>query len=333
MTDMIDVHAHALTTEFFDAHHRLAPDGASALEITDSSVSLVAHSGPRRGPFPLSFIDPTQRQSEMDRDGIGMHMLSSPPFMFLYEHDPDAAAELIAVLNDSLVGWASARPDRYRVLASLPLQNVDRAVVEIERLAGERMVAGVAIGSSIGKVELDDEALTPLWEALTEADLPILIHPVDPPGSRLGRYFMRNTVGNPVETTIAASCLIFGGVLERFPELRICLVHGGGFVPYQLGRFQRGYDHRPDARGRISQPPRAFLRQLYFDTILHDEAALRFMAGQVGWEQIVVGSDYPFEMGDLQPRDTLGGLAGSVAAEDIERVESRNARRFLRMSE
>ena len=279
----------------------------------------------------MSFIDPAVRTRDMDDGRIAMHVLSSPPFMFLYDHEPAAAAELIGVLNDSLLAWAQGAPERYRVLASLPAQDPILAVAEIHRLSGSPMLAGVAIGSSIAGVDLDDDGLAPLWRALTEADLPVLIHPVDPPGSRLGRYFMRNTVGNPIETTIAASCLIFGGVLEHFPALRVCLVHGGGFVPYQLGRFTRGYEHRAEVRKRISRPPRSFLNQLFFDTILHDPAAIEFMAAQVGWEQLVVGSDYPFEMGDLEAGTTLAYLARSVGSAQLEQVASGNARRFLRL--
>lgn len=330
MTNIIDVHSHALTTEFLEAHRRLAPERASIIEATDATVTLVSASGVRRGPFPRSFIDPEQREREMERDGVATHVLSAPPFMFLYDHEAEVAAEAIRILNDSLIAWGRANPDRYSVLASLPLQDVERSTREVERVAGERVVTGIAIGSSIQGVDLDDDALTPLWSALVRADLPVLIHPVDPPGSRLGRYFMRNTVGNPIETTIAASCLIFGGVLERFPALRFCLVHGGGFVPYQLGRLERGYEHRAEVRGRISRSPRRFLEQLFFDTILHDEAAIHFMAKQVGWEQVVIGSDYPFEMGDLKPRLTLETLATTVGQARIGQLASGNARRFLR---
>ena len=328
LPDIVDVHAHALTEGFIDAYRRLDPVAGPTLAYNADEVSLTTPTGPTRGPFPRSFVDPAAREHALARDGVATHVLSSPPFMFLYDRDAGMAAELIAVLNDSLVAWASAMPGRFRVLASLPLQDVGRSVSEVNRLANQQAVAGVAIGSSVGRVELDDRSLEPLWETLTSADLPVLIHPVDPPGARLSRYFMRNTIGNPIETTIAAACLIFGGVLDRHPALRVCLVHGGGFVPYQLGRLEHGFAHRAETRSSAARPPREYLGQLFFDTILHDRAAIQFMAGKVGWEQVVVGTDYPFEMGDLALRDTLEALALNPA--ELAGVCSGNADRFLR---
>lgn len=324
----VDVHAHALTAEFIDGVGHILPKKAPRLHAADGGVELVYESGGRRGPFPTSFVDPEARLADMARAGVDVQVLSSPPFMFLYDQEAGRAAQLASILNDSLVAWARFRPDTFRVLASLPAQDVGLAIREVERVVAEPLIAGIALGSNIAGKDLDDPTLAPMWQVLAAAGLPVLVHPVDAPGDRLARYFMRNIVGNPVDTTIAAACLIFGGVLEDNPALRVCLVHGGGFLPYQLGRLERGYLQRADVRRHASRSPRSFLPQLYFDTILHDASALRFMAEQVGWERIVIGTDFPFEMGDLQPDLTIGGM--KLGASELRLVRSENAKRFLR---
>lgn len=326
---MIDVHAHGLTTAFLQAYRGARPDVAPEVSPSgQGAVRLVSPDGSERGPFAEGFLDSAARVRDMDSQGIALQAVSSPPFMFLYEEARDARRRLLRVLNESLVEAASANPARLRVLVSLPLPDIDDVVEEIRQFRDAPTVAGVAIGSSVGGMELDHASLEPMWRELEAADLPVLIHPVDAPGARLGRYFLRNIVGNPVETTVAAGFLIFGGVLERHPSLRVCLVHGGGFLPYQLGRMDHGHSHRSQARRGSSAPPSQFLNQLFFDTILHDPDALAFMASRVGLHRVVIGTDYPFEMGDAHPSATLTHL--KLNEEDRRAVAALNAQRLLR---
>lgn len=326
---MIDVHAHALTHAILDAYRAARPDVAPVVVGAGSgAVRLVYPDGSERGPFAEGFLDGSARFRDMDDRGVSLHAVSSPPFLFLYEVGRELRSHLVRVLNESLVLSAAANPERMRVLISLPLPDVGDVVGEIRYFREEPMVAGVAIGTSIGDMELDNELLEPMWSELESADLPVLIHPVDAPGARLRRYFLRNIVGNPAETTVAAAFLIFSGVLERHPALRVCLVHGGGFLPYQLGRMDHGHASRSQARGNLSARPSTFMDQLFFDTIVHDADALTFMARRVGLDRVVVGTDYPFEMGDADPASTVTVLTGN---EDERRaVQEINARRFLR---
>jgi aminocarboxymuconate-semialdehyde decarboxylase len=160
----------------------------------------------------------------------------------------------------------------------------------------------VEIATSAGDTELDDEGLTPFWKAAEDLGVMVLIHPYSPDPQRLSRYFLANIVGNPAEETAAAAHLIYGGALERHPRLQVCLTHGGGFLPYQIGRQDRGYAARPDLTAtRVTRPPSAFLRRFLYDTITHDTAALRFLVDRVGPDRVVLGSDYPFPMGDPDP--------------------------------
>lgn len=325
--DIIDVHAHALTAEFLAACHQLDP--ALGVGMTrDRHEMRMEIRGHQMGPFPISFIDPDSRLAQMDQDGIQAHALSSPPYMFLYDKPAALAEELSAALNDSLIAWSRTKPDRLRVLASLPMQSPEAAIREVARIASDPAVCGVAIGSHIAGNDLDAPELLPVFQRLAKENLPVLIHPVTSPDGRPSRHFLRNLIGNPVDTTIAAGSLMFGGVLDAAPTLRVCLVHGGGFLPFQIGRLTHGFARVEEARRTSVRSPAEMIPQLFFDTILHDAAAIRFMAGQVGWSQVVVGTDFPFEMGDGDPHRTLESLDHPP---DVRTdLRSGNALRFLR---
>jgi aminocarboxymuconate-semialdehyde decarboxylase len=167
------------------------------------------------------------------------------------------------------------------------------------------------IGTHVRGRNLDDPALEPFWATATELGAFIFIHPFGGAGAeRLGAYYLKNLVGLPFETTIAGACLVFGGVLERHPDLKICLSHGGGFLPYQAGRFGHGYDVRPEAKVHLEHPPEESIGRLFYDTILHSKPTLEFLVSSAGADRVLLGSDYPFDMGNLD-------CVARVAALDI----------------
>jgi aminocarboxymuconate-semialdehyde decarboxylase len=173
-------------------------------------------------------------------------------------------------------------------------------------------MVGVEIATTIADADLDRAGLDPFWEAAEQLGCFVLLHPCNPlPGVDLSRYFLDNMVGRPAESTIAMAGLLFGGVLERFPGLKICMCHGGGFIPFQIGRMERGFEAASQrTREKISTPPSELFLRLYYDTVLHNPKALGFLVDQVGAERVMMGSDYPFEMGDPEPVKTVESIPG-----------------------
>jgi aminocarboxymuconate-semialdehyde decarboxylase len=173
---------------------------------------------------------------------------------------------------------------------------------------------GAQIGSNVAGKNLDDPELEPVWATAAELDAFILLHPINVAGAdRLSSYYLGNLIGNPLDTTIAAACLVFSGVLERHPSLKICLAHGGGFVPYQAGRFVHGWHVRAEPKRKLEKPPTDSLKRFYFDTIVHSKEVLAFLVGNAGADRVLLGSDYPFDMGMPEGVSQVRGLSISTA--------------------
>jgi aminocarboxymuconate-semialdehyde decarboxylase len=180
----------------------------------------------------------------------------------------------------------------------LPMQAPSQAADELRHAVRVLGLSGAQIGSNIAGKNLDDPELEPVWAAAAELGAFILLHPINVAGAdRLSSYYLTNLIGNPLDTTIAAASLVFGGVLERHPTLKICLAHGGGFVPYQAGRFVHGWHVRAEPKSKLAKPPTESLKRFYFDTIVHSKEALAFLVGSAGADRVLLGSDYPFDMG------------------------------------
>jgi aminocarboxymuconate-semialdehyde decarboxylase len=245
------------------------------------------------------------RVDDMDRLGVDMHVMSINPSSLFHDMEPGRAAALYRRYNDRMAEAVARHPTRLRGLATLPLQDIDASVAELDRCVNELGLAGVQLGSNIGGLNLDEPHLWPLYRRLSEFDVLVFLHPyyVAAP-ERMSRYWLINLVGNPFDSTIAVASLIFGGVLEEFPRLRFLVAHGGGAAPYIAGRWQRGYEALEMCRS-VPQPPLHYLRQLYFDTLTHSSAARGLLADVVGSDHMVVGSDYPFDMGDSDPVKTV----------------------------
>lgn len=328
----IDLHAHVLDRDVLARLRKLLP--AHGCEVIETAEGYyLARRGSRLGPIPVGIFDVSRRLADMDARGIAMQMLSVPPFEFNYELEPATALRFAQAHNDAMRGIVASHPDRFQTFATLPLQDADAAVQELDRVARWPEVRGVEIGTHVSGENLDSAELERVWAALEARDLAVWVHSCLRRGiadSRLGRYYLENLIGNPLETAIAIASLTFGGVIERHPLLRFGFVHGGGFSPYQLGRWDHGWGCRPESRSVISQPPSAYYRHFFFDCLTHDRAALEFLGRKVSWSQVVLGSDYPFDMADDDPVgsvDRLGLSGGDRAA-----VLFGNALRFLRGS-
>jgi len=251
----------------------------------------------------------------MDEKKIGIYILSSTPFSFFYEVENDLAVELARYHNDQLSAMVKKNPGRFAAVATLPLQSPEEALKELKRAVKELGLRGIEIGSNVAKRELGDETFWPIYEALQELDVPMFVHPHHVAGlDRLLDYYLNNLIGNPLDTTIAATRLIFSGTLEKFPKLKVVLAHGGGQFPFIFGRIEHGYKVRPEPKEKIHEPPRAFLKNFYFDTITHNADALRYLIAFAGADHVLLGSDYPYDMGDADPVQTVSKLSGIKAA-------------------
>jgi aminocarboxymuconate-semialdehyde decarboxylase len=245
-------------------------------------------------------------------------VLSATPQTYLYDQEAALGAATSRLQNDQIAKLVKAHPDRFMGIATLPMQAPERAAAELTRAVRQLGMHGAMIGSNIAGKNLDDPSFEPVWAAAAELGAFMMIHPANVAGAdRLRSYYLANLIGNPLDTTIAAACLVFGGVLQRHPKLNVCLVHGGGFVPYQAGRWAHGWHVRPEPKVNVKQSPEPWIDRFYYDTILHAKPQLEFLVSSVGASRVLLGSDYPYDMGTgecVRQVDALGIGDDSKAA-------------------
>ena len=326
----IDVHAHCVPTGVLDTLQ--ADGGEYGIEITERDGKRRALIAGRvdAGPLLPTFFDMDRRLAAMDASGVEVQLLSSWIDMSAYALPADSGLRYSRMFNEALAATVAEHPDRFNGLCTVPLQSPSDAAKELQFAVGELGMVGTEIATTVDGRDLDDPDLEPFWAAAEELRAIVLIHPyASLAGRGVERYFLNNLVGNPAESTITIAHLIFGGVLERHPDLQICLVHGGGFAPYQAGRWDRGF--RANARGaaeNLTVAPSEQLRRLYFDTVLHSPGSLRFLIDFVGAEHVVLGSDYPFEMGEPAPLETIDGVPG-LTSEERQLIVRGNLERLI----
>lgn len=279
---------------------------------------------------PDDLADPARRLAAMDRAGIDVQLLSSWIDLTACSLPGAHARRYARMLNELLAETVAAHPQRLLGLSTVPLQDPVAAAEELHHAIAELGMVGVEIRTRVGGRELDDPGLDPFWSAAAELRCPVLIHPCQEIAGRgMDRHFLDNLVGNPAGSTIAVAHLVFGGVLDRHPGLRPVVVHGGGFSPWQSGRWDRGHGAVRHLTGEaVATRPSDLLRRLHFDTVLHDPVLVGFLVAWAGDDRVVLGSDYPFPMGDPDPVATLDRVPGlSPAAR--ERILGGNVERLL----
>lgn len=294
----VDTHAHILTEETIRLLHREAPNIAPKLSDMDDQFGTLEVAGNVYRNFPRGGWDLERRLQDMAASKVDVQVLSVCPQTFAYAQPVAAAAVFARIQNEQLSKLVKAQPDRFLALATLPMQAPAAAADELRHAVNVLGLRGAQIGSNVAGKNLDDPELEPVWATAAELDAFILVHPVNVAGAnRLSSYYLTNLIGNPLDTTIAAACLVFGGVLERYPSLKFCLAHGGGFVPYQAGRLLHGWRVRSEPKKTLGKPPTESLARFYFDTIVHSKEALEFLVATAAAEHVLLGSDYPFDMG------------------------------------
>jgi aminocarboxymuconate-semialdehyde decarboxylase len=297
----IDVHAHIMADDTIALWQKEAPKTAPKLTEIDADFSVIEVGGVPYRPFPRGGWDVERRLKDMDAAEVDVQVLSNTPQTFLYDQDPSLTAITSALQNDQIAKLVKARPDRFMGMGTLPMQDPARAIADLTRCVRELGLVGAQIGTHIEGKNLDDPGLTPFWAAVAELDAFIMIHPTKPAGGpRNKNYYLTNLIGNPLETTIAAASLVFGGVMEKHPNIKILLVHGGGYVPFQYGRWSHGWEVREEPKQFLKVDPEASVRRFYYDTITHGKPALEYLVSLMGASRIVLGSDYPYDMGNWE---------------------------------
>jgi aminocarboxymuconate-semialdehyde decarboxylase len=272
------------------------------------------------------YTDPATRIADMDAMGIDMQLVALTPFHYFYWADTDLAPRVAAMQNETIARAVAFDPSRLIGVGTLPLAHPDAAVAAIGHIVDLGFPA-IEIGADVNGSDLDDPSLEPVWSALEEAGVVVILHPAGfTDAKRLTDYYLVNVIGMPLSTTLAVTRLILSGVFERHPGLRMVLVHGGGFLPFYWARTDHAFRHRPEMRHHIDRLPSEYLHDLYFDLTVFDAGMLESLAQRFGPDHLLLGTDYPFDMGETDPlallaRTDLGNEARSlVAGENAKRL-------------
>ncbi|NYT69073.1 amidohydrolase family protein [Pusillimonas noertemannii] len=325
----VDIHAHFYPQAYIDLVK--SEGGAAGAEFLDLGGFPALKAGPLfTGPINEKFVNLDLRIADMDATGVTQQMLSLTQPM-VYWADAPLADRLSNVFNDALAQAHEKAPTRLFGFATLPMQFPDLAIAEARRVSKISGIKGVYLGTAVNDTNLSDSSFWPVYEVLEELGLPIFLHPLKVIGmqDRLSQYFLANLLGNPFDTAIAAAHLVFSGVMDRFPKLEVVLPHGGGALPFLLGRIAHGWSVRPEC-AHLERSPREYAARFYYDTVTHDPEALAFLIEQVGASRVMLGSDYCFDMGVAAPVAPVESLA-SLSGSQKDQILSGNAKRLLRL--
>jgi aminocarboxymuconate-semialdehyde decarboxylase len=271
------------------------------------------------------------RLKDMDEMGVDVQLISPTSSQHYYWAEPPLAREIGRLCNERIAQACAEHPDRLVGLGNIALQHPEVSIEQLNDCVSRLGLRGVEISTAVNGRELDDPLFERFWARAEELGCVIFIHPFGTSlGARVNRFYLQNIVGQPIETTIALSHLIFGGVLDRYPGLKIVAAHGGGYLPAYIGRSDHGYRARPDAHS-MQRAPSEYLRQIYFDTLVHSTEVLRHLIRVVGAQQVVVGTDYPFDMGAYDVQGLLAALPELTAEEQVA-ILGGNASRLLALS-
>ncbi len=329
----VDLHPHILPRDWPDLEKRYGYGGFVQIRhLGPDTAELILNGGCFRQVDGRCY-DVERRLADCDRLGVQVQALSTVPVMFSYWARGEDAHDLARLLNDDLAATVAAHPRRFVGLGTLPMQAPDLAVKELERCRKELGLAGVQIGTHVGDWNLDAPEVFAVLAAARDLDAAVFVHPWDMLGAdRMQRYMLRWLVGMPAETALALCSVIFGGVLERLPGLRLAFAHGGGAFPGTFGRIRKGFEARPDLCAAANEvDPAAYLDRIYLDSLVHDPAMLRHLLALVGEERVVLGSDYPFPLGEERPGEIIESLEGLGPA-TRRRLLADNALAFLGLS-
>jgi aminocarboxymuconate-semialdehyde decarboxylase len=327
-TRAVDMHNHLIAPEVADFLAREGEKYATRFVEQNGQRFFIIQETARR-PYNDKISRPEARLPDMDAEGVGIQAVSCVPFLMYPEVAPDLGLAIAQVNNDALAALGARLPERFMPLASVPLQAPALAVRELERVA-RLGLRGVEIPPRIQEQGLDEPQFAEFWDAAEALHTVVCIHPFEAaPKGMLARYGLGVLAGNLFDTGLAAAVLIYGGVLERHPNLRVVLYHAGGALPSMLGRLDMGFERLPECRAAIPRPPSSYINQFCFDTIAFNPAMLRYLVDAYGADRLVIGTDYPLPAGIMHPVAEVRALGLPTGVEDA--ILRGNARRLLRL--
>ena len=327
----IDMHAHFIPRNCFDVVDNTGRHYGPTIITNKKGQQEMVFEGKSPEPIARQLWDPEIHIKDMNATGVDIQILSPAPRLLYYNLEAEDCLWFSRRQNDGIAQVVKEYPTRFQGLATVPLQDPNLALDELDRAINQLGLRGLEIMSNINGRDLDAPELMPFYKEVETMDVPVFIHPANVAGAdRMKKYHLANLIGNPLDTTLAAAHLIFGGILEKFPGLKFCLAHGGGYLPYQRGRWEHGYQVRPEGKVVIKQPPSHYIPLFYFDTITHFLPALEYLITSVGADKVVLGTDYPYDMADSQPVSRVQSLT-NISEEDKQRVLGDNAARLFRL--
>lgn len=328
--DSVDIHAHYFPKDVLKKLGQEDPRIATELKTNGQDIELKIGKHDYMGKVDLGFINSDEIVNDTKRQRVSKRVLSLAPESLFYEFPAELAEEACRRCNDFIADFTEKHRDILAGMACVPLQSPEIAAEEMDRSVKMLGLKGVEIAPNVNGKNFDDESFAVFFRKVEQLGVPIFIHPLYVSmADRLAKFNLENYCGLPIETTVGAASLIFGGVLRDYPNLKIILAHAGGFLPYQIGRFDHGFGEREESRTRIKEKPSTYFKKLYFDTITHNPDALNFLILKAGVDHVVMGSDYPFDMAYDDPVGVVQSLKMDEATKNT--IGGETARRLFKL--
>jgi aminocarboxymuconate-semialdehyde decarboxylase len=329
----VDMHCHALT-EAVEQLVATLPQKLAEPEIQTRMMGRESFEFTANVMLKAAFpklTSPAQRLADMDAMGVDLQLLSPAPNQYYYWAEPDVARQICRLINDHIASLVAQHPDRLLGLGSVALQHPALAIEQLDYAVRTLGLRGVEVSSMVNGLELADPKFERFWARVEQLGCIVFLHPLGSSlGERLNRHYLSNIIGQPLETAVALSYLIFGGTLDRYPGVKILAAHGGGYAASYIGRSDHAWHARPDARG-CRREPSSYLRQIHFDSIVYRPEQLRHLIAEVGASQVMVGTDYPYDMAHYDMHGLLAAVPG-LTAEERAAILGGNASRLLDLS-
>ncbi|WP_232698296.1 amidohydrolase family protein [Brevibacillus daliensis] len=324
----VDFHTHIIPEDFPDFTEKFGGERWPTMNRTCACGANIMVAGKVFREVTDQVWSPEKRIQDMDREGVDIQVLSPIPVTFSYWADTEPAMLMSKIQNDFIAETVQKYPDRFIGLGTVPLQDVDAAIREMDRCINELGLKGIEIGSNVNGANLDDPRLIPFFEMCEKWRVPLFIHPWETMGrDRLPRHNFMYTIGMPSETALAAASLVNSGLMEKFPNLQVCFAHGGGSFPYILPRLDKGWEVWPHLR-LTTHPPSYYAKNFYFDSLVYDPLNIKYLIDRFGADKIVVGSDYPFLLREIPPGEVIDKTP-DLSEKDRKLILGENALRFL----